>query len=269
MALPISSLDQGGTSQAALPVLQLKRGTEYSEEFVLKEAGTAYELSATAAVTFHGKQTKSASTYDLEADCTVDVAADGEISIVIVSTDIPIVGIYYGEFVATDDGAQIAVFPCLVEVAGTLAEAISSEIPTISEMRLLIRDRCADDNALLASVEFSDDEILAALRRPIDYWNSICPATRFRYTIANFPYRYQWMEAAVGELLRIAAFGLTRNRLEVQGSGFQADDKTRSKLYLELGMQMIEGYKGWASDKLRVVNMSGWNGSIRNADFGW
>jgi len=165
--------------------------------------------------------------------------------------------------------AVVTRFPCYVESVGSLSEAFETTIPTIAELRMLLRDRCADDNALLQSLEFGDDEIILALRRPVDYWNGIAPSARLRKTVANFPYRYQWMDAAVGELLRMAAHGLSRNRLAVQGSGFTADDKSRAELYLQLGTGMIEDYKVWAVNTLKNLNIQGWAGSLRLAEFGW
>ena len=69
--------------------------------------------------------------------------------------------------------------PCYVEIRENLQHMNTKwRTLSIAEVRLSIRDKCREDNFLLDNVEFSDTEIVWALRRPVEFWNESLPSIR-------------------------------------------------------------------------------------------
>jgi hypothetical protein len=126
---------------------------------------------------------------------------------------------------------------------------------TIAEVRLAIRDRCREDNSLLDSVEFSDTEIAWAIRRPVEYWNEIPPPLRPIYTAATFPYRYNWVNGVIGELMVMAAHNYERNRLQYAAANLSVDDKDKAAYYLQAADRYQALYKQWVLQAKKSINM--------------
>ncbi len=126
----------------------------------------------------------------------------------------------------------------------------SSCPPSIAEIRLHLRDSGAKDNPLLDNVQFDLAEIALAIERPVLYWNESLPPTR-SYTTTTFPYRYNWLEAIVGELYRTAAHFYRRNNMAVQGGGIGVNDLNKAAEYEQIADKKWGEYKIWAL-KLKV-----------------
>lgn len=89
--------------------------------------------------------------------------------------------------------------------------------PTIQELRMELRDTPLE-NSRLADFEFSDAEIVFALKKPLDQWNERPPPLT-HFTSRNFPFSYNWRRAAVGELLATAAHYYRRNKTQMAAAG--------------------------------------------------
>jgi hypothetical protein len=55
-------------------------------------------------------------------------------------------------------------------------------------------------------------------------WNDAPPRLNM-YNASNFPYRYQWTEAAIGFLLKLAAHRYRRNALQYDAGGVKIADQ--------------------------------------------
>jgi hypothetical protein len=132
---------------------------------------------------------------------------------------------------------------------------------------MAIRDRAPQDNTFLEELEFSDTEILYVMQRAVDIWNESLPPIRQSYTYTTFPFRYQWTEACVGELFRMAGAQLIRNDFKVNAGGIQLEDGNRAASYLQLGNSMVEAYKAWVLQKKYSLNMEAGFGRTANPDF--
>jgi len=96
-------------------------------------------------------------------------------------------------------------------------------------------DRTAQDNFLLDSVEFSDEDIHNAMTLAIDKYNSTLPMVDV-YSVEDFPYRYELMLGASGILLTVKAANLSRNDLAYstkEGTSINPNEKKGD--YLKLG----------------------------------
>jgi hypothetical protein len=125
--------------------------------------------------------------------------------------------------------------------------------PTLMEIRLQARDY-ADANLLLGNVEYSDNEIVFSIVRPIQEFNELSPPLSAIFSAASFPWRYQWMNAILGNLMRIAADGYRRNRLPVAHGGITVDDKNKDNPYWTVSQQLLQEWRSWMLQKKVELN---------------
>lgn len=134
---------------------------------------------------------------------------------------------------------------------------------TIGEIRTFLVDTGYGDNLLLNDVEFSDDQLVQAIALPVQQWNESLPRLRTaNYTAANFPFRREWLLAAVGHLDLMAAAHYRRNRLAIQTSGLVDDSKNRANEYQAEGQRLLAEYKEFVrAERYRISMARAW-GSI-------
>jgi hypothetical protein len=170
-------------------------------------------------------------------------------------------GIWLGMAVVWENGVQLRTFPFYYEVQPTLHAAMVSGSLSTWEVRMAMRDMCPDANFLLDSVEFSQEEIMWAIRRPIEYWNGALPPVSL-FTVDTFPFRYQWLDATVGELLLMAALWMRRNDLDYSAAGLQIMDTKKWPDYHKLGTEKIENWKKYVEEKKKSLNAEGAYGTL-------
>ena len=124
---------------------------------------------------------------------------------------------------------------------------------TEARVRLFLRDNTADDNYLLDDVEFTEDEIDAAMEACVDEWNETTPDIGV-YTYENFPYRHYWLVGTKGHLFSIAAANYARNNLTYSAGGITIDDKNKMKQYQAMADRYTNEWKQWLHDRMRAGN---------------
>lgn len=131
--------------------------------------------------------------------------------------------------------------------------------PTLTEIRMALRDSAIENN-LLDAVEFSADEVIFSIVRPIAEWNETPPNVG-RYTCNSFPWREAWLKAIIAYLLQTAAFHYTRNKFPASHGGVSIDDKGRDREYTQLAQMFREEWKQWMLHKKIELNVrSVWGG---------
>jgi hypothetical protein len=274
-----------GSCGNSWPSIQLKQATQSSISVCLKDkSGSALALDPLVhSVSFIVKEWPTDSNNYFTKDCTISLSTVGVVSFIVEPNNVPYAGIWLGEFevkqLVDDSSAPDPLFeevvidrlPCYVEVQLSIkASANKTHRPlTIFEVRMAMRDRCSADNSFLESLEFTDAEVAYAMQRPIDYWNeALPPMDHYTYTYATFPYKYQWTDATVGELLRMAGNNLMRNNMKITAGGISHDDSSKASAYLSLGSQLVAEYKNWVAGRKYSLNMSDCYGSTNIPDFG-
>lgn len=127
--------------------------------------------------------------------------------------------------------------------------------PTIKEIRQQIMDSSASENILLDDVEFSDDQILHAMTKPVEDWNLMSPPISTAYhTTRSFPYREPWLRAIAGHLHVMSANHYRRNRLAHQAGGVAIDDKNKEREYMAEGQRLLQEYAVWCQTKKIEIN---------------
>lgn len=267
MSLPVTVIVTGTVSNER-PTLQFQQNTGGSCTVALKDRnGDAYDLTASHVVRFVMREWETSESNYVVKTCTVD-ATNNTATVTLTAADLPYSGIWLGQFnISLNDVVQARV-ACYVEIEPDLTSGDKPGVSiTIPELRMLLRDRAALDNSFLDAVEFSNTEIMAALRRPVEYFNETPPILPQSYTAATFPYRYFWVEGAIGELLRIAALNLHRNRTPMNAGGLQMDSRSRADLYTKLSEEYLNRYREWVSKVKVSLNLSQFYGRVVNSAY--
>lgn len=134
--------------------------------------------------------------------------------------------------------------------------------PTLNDIRMSIKDSGAAENLLLGDVEFADEEILDAIRRPIAHWNEALPPLRRKYTTRDFPFRENWRKATAGYLFSMAADHYRRNHLVYNAGGNTVADKAKEKEYLSASERLLSEYKDWVTMTKMSINTRSFYGSF-------
>jgi hypothetical protein len=170
-------------------------------------------------------------------------------------------GIFLGMAVVWEKGIKRKLYPFYFEVTADLTSQSHLGPLTIFEVRMSMRDLAPESNFLLDSVEFSNEEIAWAIRRPIDYWNEQPPPVA-PFTAANFPYRYNWLNAASAELLIMAATWMRRNDLDYSAAGLQVMDTKKWPDYMKIGMERRGAFQKWVTEKKVSINLENAYGTL-------
>lgn len=130
----------------------------------------------------------------------------------------------------------------------------------IPEVRLALLDQDnqtdgAPFSNLLDDVEFQDTEIVFAMRRVVQKWNETPPPVAL-YSPMNFPYRYWWLKATVGELLIMGAARYRRNRLAYQAGGIAIDDQSKADEYEQIGRLNLQEFDEWMRNEKYRININ-------------
>ena len=120
--------------------------------------------------------------------------------------------------------------------------------PTIAEIRLQLRDSSPLENFLLDNLKFDDAEIAMAISRPIEYWNEIPPPTR-KFTTQNFPHRFHWLEAIIGQLYMLVAEHQRANNLQYQAGGISVDDMNKELNYERAAQLRWQAWTKFAKER--------------------
>jgi hypothetical protein len=126
-----------------------------------------------------------------------------------------------------------------------------------------MRDVCITQNILINALEFSDEEIITAIKKPVDEFNALYqPKTS--YTVSSFPgrWRFFWMNAVIGYLLRIAALSYSRNHLPYSTGGISVDDKNKANEYLTQSSMYLGEWRDFIKNTKLEINIGNGFGYI-------
>ena len=170
-------------------------------------------------------------------------------------------GIFFAEVVINNAAGESVfsnTFFLIIEPSNVGRGVSYIGMPTIAEIRLHLHDNGPADNLLLDDYEFDLAEIASAITRPVDYWNDALPIT-VTYTTSDFPFRYQWLNGIIANLLILAGMKYMRNDLKYSAGGVNVADMDKAREYLSVGQNMWEEYKQFVkAQKIRQNVESCW-----------
>jgi len=183
-------------------------------------------------------------------------AKNGVVQLTLTAQDTEKAGIWCGMAGIWEKGILRKLMPFYLEVQPNLLISNFNGPLTTYELRAVIRDRCALDNFLIDDVEFKTEELHLMMRRVIDEWNEQ-PPPGFEFTPVDFPYRYNWCNAVIGELLMMAAYQLRRNKLDYTAGGVQVKDEARWEFYVDYSRNLKKDWRKFILDKKLELNIEG------------
>lgn len=206
----------------------------------------------------------------LEVEAAVVDASEGRVRAELTKgmTDLP--GIYYGEMALVSVQAEAAGQPCVV-FSNTFSVVINRGTfgpqgqeggpPSISEIRLHLRDSSPSESYLLDNLMFDDAEIALAISRPVMYWNETPPPID-TYTTQNFPFRYHWLEGICANLFFMVAEQFRRNDFQYAAAGLQINDQNKSQAYDQAGQARWQTYREWVRVTKATINLESCYGEV-------
>lgn len=255
----------------SLPVITGLEGAKREWDITLKydagESSKPYDLSDVWKVTFLTKTCPEDNRVYTDKECEIKDPIAGKIHLKLEPDDMKHSGLWWGAIKLFDnDNILIEQFPCWLLVKQTLEDKVKRRTLTVPEVRAFLFDRCPEDNRLLASTQFTDDEIMEAMRNPIDEWNDTPPSVAIFNTV-NFPWRLQWLKGTAAYLLKSLAIQQIRNNATYQTGTLSVNDSDKGQLFDQLGEKLYKEWRDWMMAKKREINISlGW-GHAAWADF--
>jgi hypothetical protein len=157
------------------------------------------------------------------------------------------------KYVAPGHGVVLVEWSPFMEQVLTLQTA-HRVVPSLEDVRRKLDD-FVGKNDLLRQVEFSADDIVNAMIRPVHIFNETAPRLKHHtYTLTTFPYYDNWIIGTAAELLRTASIHYMRNKLLSSHGGIQGDEKHRDKDYLQLAEMYHQEYRRWVFAKKFELN---------------
>ena len=247
-----------GNTACARPVINTLQNSK--KEFtiqLMKLNGDLVDLTNVAAVKFRATETFNSQRFYIDKLCPISSSKiDGVVTLALDPTDVPYAGIWVAGFQLFDiNTVLLTQYNVYLYVAPGIGELTSANnCVTIAEVRMAMLDRCTEENNLLDDFEFGDAEMAFAINRIVDMWNEMPPIMyNGTFTPATFPYRYNWIEGAVGELYRMASRRLLRNKLDYAAGGINVQDRARGPIYAQMSEQIQQKWTAWArAEKVRV-----------------
>ena len=132
----------------------------------------------------------------------------------------------------------------------------------MGDVRAFLFDRCAEDNRLLASVQFRDDQIMNAMQLAVDEFNSTPPLVAY-YTTVNFPWKTEWLKGTAAYLLRSEALRQVRNQASYQTGTVTVNDSDKGPILHQMGDALYKEWILWVQAMKRQINVEiGYGGNI-------
>lgn len=138
---------------------------------------------------------------------------------------------------------------------------------TVPEVRMEMMDMCPDANYLLDELEFSDAEIIHAMRWYVDKYNEMNPPIG-GYTYDSFPYRAMWLTGTAAHLLKMIAHRYRRNALQYSAGGTSIQDQSKWREYERIAELEETKSLDWAQNKKIAANIAAGYGSIGPSPYG-
>jgi hypothetical protein len=248
-------------------VIEISQGQKASLQLYVADAnGEAVPLTGATSAKFIAKESLAAQTDYINTAGTIAAGATGKVTVAIDPEDVIDAGIFDAQVLvynAAGDLLWATYYWLAVEPSLDADPSVASDVPSLPEVRMMLRDVCREQNLLLNDFEFKDSEILYALRWPIDQFNSWAqPKTT--YTTKSFPWRFPWLRATCGYLLEMKAHGYIRDHLPYSAGGISVSDKQKWNEYMQLANRLLAEWKEFMVNQKIELNVNSAFGSLRS-----
>lgn len=253
-------------SLTSLPVLQGIEKGRRSWRITLKEdpgeSSAPFKLDKAWRVTFLCKTSPEQRGIKIQKDCEVLEPLNGVIKLTLEPKEMDRSGMWWGAIQIKDvDDALLEQFQCWLMVKTALSCEPKIQKLTVADVRAFLFDRCAEDNRLLNSVAFRDDQIMNAMQLAVDEFNATPPDVAY-FTTVNFPWKTEWLKGTAAYLLRSEALRQVRNQASYQAGTVSVNDSDKGPILKQLGDDLYKEWFAWVLAKKRQINIAiGWGGN--------
>jgi hypothetical protein len=134
-----------------------------------------------------------------------------------------------------------------------------SQMPTLDEVRLSLRDNDPQENELIENYDFGLPELCYAITRTIKFWNAQPPLIAATNTTGGLDPEV-WLTGTHLYLFELAEEHYRRNRLPYQAGQTNLDDKARSEEYNKAYQDRAERFRKMVIHRKVAMNMArGWS----------
>jgi hypothetical protein len=126
----------------------------------------------------------------------------------------------------------------------------------------MLMDSSSAENPLLQDVEFDDEQILMAVRRPLQEFAEASPPGLTQYDSQNFPWRDAWLDGIVGYLLTMAAHRYRRNTQQIVTGNANLNELNREREYLQAAELYFGRWRAFITLKRTQASASGFFGTL-------
>lgn len=245
------------STSMGIPVMKVISGIPTSISVSLTEdvfGDIPVDIPKDATVTMTVKPCKDTSDVVLKKDATYE---GNTVSVDITKDDLPKSGLYPAAFIVTTaDGTPHSEHQGYLYVEQGINQwsDTSNDPISIADVRMALMDYSPEANVLLDDLEFSDVQIISAMKRPIREWNETPPDIK-TYNFNNFPWPEAWLKATCSYLLEAAAYRYNRNTLPHNASGLSMDPNNKGEAYMRFAMNLRQEWKAWIMAKKTELNM--------------
>lgn len=208
-------------------------------------------------------------------EATIVDAENGVVEVELTPDDTSVPGVYFGQFALVERAESEDVDPVVLFTnsfyvyigrdlyTGNLTGDGGSRLgpPSISEIRMHLRDTEPSESFLLDNLKFDDAEIAQAIYLPVEEWNEMPPPIG-TYSTSSFPFRYHWLMAIAGHLFLVVAEHQRANNLAYSASGVSVNDMNKAPDYEQAAARRLQQWREWMRRKKAEINLSNAYGGI-------
>lgn len=250
-------------SLTSFPVLQGIQKGKRTWRITLKEdpgeSSAPVKLDKAWRVRFRCKVEPEQRGIYIDKDCEVVEPLDGVIKLELGPEEMKWSGMWWGAIQILDtDDALLEQFQCWLMVKQALTKEPRLNKLTVGDVRAFLYDRCAEDNRLLNSTQWTDDQIMNAMQLAVDEFNSTPPVITHRTTV-NFPWKTEWLKGTAAYLLRSEALRQVRNQASYQTGTVTVNDSDKGPVLAQMGDALYKEWMTWVQAMKRQINIfMGW-----------
>jgi hypothetical protein len=273
VAFSNTCLDSGYKSLRDVPSVTVDQCTTGSVDFQLHDPFTGqpidltnydiHDSASSSSGLFTGvrvvlKQMPSDNTPWWITDAVVTGAATGMIKIEYTAQDVRRGGVFTAEAQIWQGGLMRRIFPFFFNVnpSESGSPSDSNYVLSVAEIRMTLRDVDPHQNRLLDELEYSQQEIMLAIRRCVQYWNETPPPVG-TYRATDFPYSYHLSIGVASVLYSMAVHEKLRNDLPYSAGGVTVQDTVKWSQYREMQDRLWQEWASWVKAKKYQKNIEG------------
>lgn len=246
------------STSSGIPIMKVISGIPTTIHASLTEdvfGGTPINIPEGCTVTFVAKASKDTPEKIISKEATY---SGNSVYVPIMEGELSKSGLFPASFIIkSPDGSLHSEHPgylCVDQGLNALSDT-SKDALSIADIRMALMDYSPEANILLDDLEFSDLQIIAALKRAIREWNETPPDIK-TYNISNFPFPEALTKATCSYLLEAASHKYNRNTLPHNASGLTMDPNNKGSLYMSTAMALRQEWKAWVMAKKTEMNMA-------------